>query len=209
MSHRKNSGDTVRKVSGYIKSTLSRVEKLLSEFSDMPLSRGTVEKIMQGATKRTELLQKYRGQLRKFDISPESQSLLIRMTTACRQMKLLQELTTAFKTYYRDGSGSARDVLLSKISSIKTSFKSVIATVRSSVAMGLEAAPWKTVGAFWKRVSSRIRAMCHARSASVLRCLWRAGLGGRACGRCSTCSRSRLSSGRAFLPCTRRWTQVP
>ena len=137
--HRKSTGETQGKVVGYSKCALTRVEKVLSEFTDMPLSRDSVEKMMNSVNTRIQALQKFRGKLDKLEMREESQSLLIRMTTASRQMKLLHEVLLAFRAYYRDVSGGARDVLLGKLLSIETSFKSVIATVRFSMAMGLEA----------------------------------------------------------------------
>jgi hypothetical protein len=90
---------TPAKVVGYAKQTLGKVDKLLVSVASLAWSKDSVERTLARVNAKTKVMNQYRGELDRLQLRGGDQSILIRMTAATRQLKVLQELLLAMRCY--------------------------------------------------------------------------------------------------------------
>lgn len=135
---RKSSGITQGKKVGYAKQTLSKVSKLLEEISTMKWGRDATERAIRGISNKMTILAEYRSTLDKLHLRGDSQTILIKMTTATRQLTALQDMFLAFRQFHKDISDGARPRLLEALASVEVRYASALAGITMSTAVMLE-----------------------------------------------------------------------
>ena len=130
---------TPAKVIGYTKQTLAKVDKVLQLVTTMSWGKESTEKLYTQVTSKLAGLTQYRADLDRLQLRSGDQSILIRMTSATRQLKVVQEMLQAFRTYFRDAADTARTRLLEALSSLDKSYATAFDTIAVSTAVLLEA----------------------------------------------------------------------
>jgi hypothetical protein len=130
---------TPAKVVGYAKQTLGKVDKLLTSVASLAWSKDSVERTLARVNGKTKVMNQYRGELDRLQLRGGDQSILIRMTAATRQLKVLQEVLLAMRWYFNDSSDRARAVLLDSLMAMETSYATALDTLTLSTPVMLEA----------------------------------------------------------------------
>jgi hypothetical protein len=139
---RKKSRQTFKtpgKVVGDAKQTLGKVDKLLASVASLAWSKDSVERALARVNSKTKVMNQYRGELDRLQLRGGDQSILIRMTSATRQLKILQEVLLAMRWYFNDSSDRARPALLDSLMAMETSYATALDTLTLSTPVMLEA----------------------------------------------------------------------
>ena len=135
----RRSSKTPAKVIGYAKQTLSKVEKMLKELSTLSWNRDAMDKMLAKVTSKLQVLSQYRSDLDRFQLRGNDQSIILRMTSATRQLKVLQEMLSSFRLYFRDPESTARVSLLESVTRLEKSYATAIENMQLSPAVCMEA----------------------------------------------------------------------
>jgi len=135
----RRSSKTPAKVIGYAKQTLSKVDKMVKELSTLTWNRDAMDKMLAKVTSKLQVLSQYRSDLDRFQLRGNDQSIILRMTSATRQLKVLQEMLSSFHLYFRDPESTARVSLLESLTRLEKSYATVIENIQLSAAVCMEA----------------------------------------------------------------------
>ena len=73
------------------------MDKLLASVASLAWSKDSVERALARVNSKTKVMNQYRGELDRLQLRGGDQSILIRMTSATRQLKILQEVLLAMR----------------------------------------------------------------------------------------------------------------
>jgi hypothetical protein len=129
---------TPAQVVGYAKQSLGKVDKLLASVRFLAWSREAVERMLARVNAKTKVMNRYSGELDRLQLRVGNQ-ILVCMTAATRQLKVLQEVLLAIRRYFNDSSDRARPMLLDTLVALERSYAAALETLTLSTPIMLEA----------------------------------------------------------------------
>ena len=106
----------------------------------MTWGRDTTDKLFKNVNSKMSILCQHRTELDRLQMRNGEQSILIRMTSASRQLKVVSDMLVAFRAFFRDATEAGRTTLLDELSSLEKRYATAFDTIEVSTQVLLEAA---------------------------------------------------------------------